>query len=293
MEKIAPHLTESWCFMDKSVAVIAIHGMGDTRSDFADELQSRLARRLGDEVFKQVHFDTVYYQDILQKNQNAMFRAMRRREIDFVKLRKFLLFGFSDAAGLERNADEDGSPYQQAQQKVLETLDSCANELASHTKPVVFIAHSLGCHVLSNYLWDAQAANARQGIWKGVPAAQNNVEKFRRLRTLRVLFTSGCNIPIFLAGFPREEIKPVKTTTGGYNFKWHNYYDQDDVLGWPLQPMSPAYREAVYRDREINADGGFFGKFTRGWNPLSHNGYWADKDFLKPLTAEILKHIDQ
>ena len=279
--------------MEKSLAVIAIHGMGDTPVDFADGLESRLNDRLGAQAFSQVHFDTVYYQGILQKNQNAMFRAMRRREIDYVKLRKFLLFGFSDAAGLARNATADDSPYEQAQQKILETLDSCASVLGSYTKPVIIVAHSLGCHVLSNYIWDAQSANTKQGIWKGSTRGQSNADKFRRLRTLRALFSSGCNIPIFLAGFPRENIKPVKTTTGGYNFKWHNYYDQDDVLGWPLQPMSPAYHRAIYRDREINADGGLYGKFTRGWNPLSHNGYWTDKDFLKPLAAEILKNIDQ
>ena len=279
--------------MEKSLAVIAIHGMGDTPVDFADDLESRLADRLGDDSFDQVHFDTVYYQDILQKNQNAMFRAMRRREIDYIKLRKFLLFGFSDVASLERNATEDGSPYQQAQEKILETLENCARELDSFSKPVIFIAHSLGCQVLSNYIWDAQSANARQGFWKGSPPAQNTADKYRRLKTLRALFTTGCNIPIFLAGFPRDKIKPVKTKTGGYNFKWHNFYDQDDVLGWPLRPMSPAYRSAIYRDEEINADGGFLGKFTRGWNPLSHNGYWTDRDFFKPLAAEILKHIDQ
>ena len=138
-----------------------------------------------------------------------------------------------------------------------------------------------------------QAAEFLTGIWKGNQPAQTNADKFRRLKTLRALFTSGCNIPIFLAGFPREEITPVKTTTGGYNFKWLNYYDQDDVLGWPLQPMSPAYHDAIHKDEQINADGGLLGKFTRGWNPLSHNGYWSDKDFLKPLAAEILKHTDR
>ena len=222
-----------------------------------------------------------------------MFRAMRRREIDFIKLRKFLLFGFSDAASLERNAGEDGSPYQQAQQKILDTLESCAAELGDFRKPVIFIAHSLGCHVLSNFLWDAQSANTRQGVWKNTQRTRTSADKLMRLKTLRGLFTAGCNMPIFLAGFPRDEIRPVKTSTDGYNFKWNNYYDQDDVLGWPLRPMSPAYHKAIFREEEINADGGFLGKFTRGWNPLSHNGYWKDKDFLKPLAAEILKHIDQ
>ncbi len=279
--------------MDKSLAVIAIHGMGDTAEDFADDLESRLEDRLGQQMFAQVHFDTVYFQGILQKNQNAMFRAMRRREIDYIKLRKFLLFGFSDAAGLERNTTLDGSPYHQAQQQILDTLERSASKLGSYKKPVIFIAHSLGCHVLSNYIWDAQSSSARQGVWKNSTAGQSAADKFRRLKTLRGLFTTGCNIPIFLAGFPRENIQPVKTSSGGYNFKWRNYYDQDDVLGWPLQPLSPAYRQAIYRDEEINADGGFLGKITRGWNPLSHNGYWTDRDFLKPLAAEIQKHIDQ
>ena len=91
-----------------------------------------------------------------------MFRAMRRREIDYIKLRKFLLFGFSDATGLERNAADDGSPYQQAQEKILETLETSASELGNNKKPVIFIAHSLGCHLISNYLWDAQSANPKQ-----------------------------------------------------------------------------------------------------------------------------------
>jgi hypothetical protein len=279
--------------MDKSLAVIAIHGMGDTPRDYAAGLKSKLEKRLGAEQFSFVHFESVYYQDILQKNQAAMFKAMRRREIDFIKLRKFLLYGFSDAAGLERNASEPGSPYRQAQQKILDTLERCAETLGSYRKPVIFVAHSLGCHVLSNYIWDAQATHARQGLWQGSTKLRTADDKFRRLKTLRALFTTGCNIPIFLAGFPRDNIKPVKTSTGGYNFKWHNYYDQDDVLGWPLRPLSPAYLKAIYRDEQINADGGFLGKFTRGWNPLSHNGYWRDKDFLKPLAAEIGKHIDQ
>ena len=279
--------------MEKSLAVVAIHGMGDTPVGFAEDLESRLKRRLGHELFSQLHFDTVYYQDILQKNQNATFAAMQEREIDYIKLRKFLLFGFSDAASLERNATADGSPYEQAQQKILNTLENCASELGSYQKPIVFIAHSLGCHVLSNYIWDAQSADARQGIWKSMASEQTDRDDFRRLKTLRSLFTTGCNIPIFLAGFPRENIKPVTTTSGGYNFKWHNYYDRDDVLGWPLRPLSPAYEQTIYRDKEINAAGGFFGTFWRGWNPLSHMGYWTDRDFLKPLEAEIKKHIDR
>ena len=33
---------------------------------------------------------------------------------------------------------------------------------------------------------------------------------------------------------------------------WHIYYDEDNVLGWPLKPLSDEYRNRV-KDHEMNA----------------------------------------
>ncbi|MCK5433566.1 MAG: hypothetical protein KAJ03_12535, partial [Gammaproteobacteria bacterium] len=63
--------------------------------------------------------------------------------------------------------------------------------------------------------------------------------------------------------------------------QWHNYYDEDDVLGWPLKPLSGEYRNRV-KDHEMNA-GGLF----KSWNPMSHGGYWKDNDFLAPVSSYI------
>ncbi|MGE0623752.1 MAG: hypothetical protein AB7I04_04780 [Pseudomonadales bacterium] len=274
--------------MSREVIVLALHGMGDTGEDFADELAEKLADRLGQADWDRVHFDSIYYQPVLQANQERTLRAMRAEPLDGIELRKFLLYGFSDAAGLERRAASPGSPYEQVQ-KIIRGVLKNAYRMVGGPKPVVLIAQSLGCQVISNYLWDAQKpGKASQGVWKS-PTTQRGsaLDSFLRLKSLRCLYTTGCNIPIFLAGFPEAQIRAVKTAEDGYAFRWHNYYDEDDVLGWPLKPLSASYRQAVYRDYVVNANGTLLGTLTHGWNALSHTRYWVDADVLKPLASDI------
>ena len=61
-----------------------------------------------------------------------------------------------------------------------------------------------------------------------------------------------------------------------------NFFDADDVLGYPLKPLSPSYGNAVSEDIEINV-GGLF----TSWNPISHTEYWTDNDFTEPVARLI------
>lgn len=277
--------------MPKEIAILTFHGMGKNKRDYADDLKEELADELGKGSWAQVHFEPIFFQDIFQPNQDRVMREMKKEEIDWITLREFLLFGFSDAAGLERKASANNSPYEKVQKKIFKALDCSYFALGSQFKPVIIVAQSLGGQVISNYIWDSQAKNPKQGIWKdGQP---DNVTKgspqdrFRRLKSLKFLFTTGCNIPIFLAGFQKDQIKAISTSGKGYNFTWHNYYDRDDVLGWPLKPLNLSYKKAVFEDKEINAGGGFFKSLATGWNPFSHGNYWEDSDFIKPLSKKI------
>lgn len=273
--------------MAKEVILLAIHGMGDTKSDFAEDLEEKIADRLGVSDWSQVHFDSIYYQPILQDNQERCFRDMMKKNLDWVRLRRFMLYGFSDATGTERRAPLKDSPYHEVQKIIRNTLEK-AYHFTGGPKPVILIAQSLGAQVISNYLWDSQLENPTRGTWKhDPPPSDPALEKFLRLRTLRFLYTTGCNIPIFLAGFPQSDIKAVATSTKGYAFRWKNFYDEDDVLGWPLKPLSPSYRAAVYSDKEVNASGSIFGSIGQAWNPLSHSAYWKDREILKPLQRDL------
>lgn len=278
--------------MNKDLAILPVHGMGRTERDFADELRDALKKRLGTASWRHVQWEPVYYQGLLQKAEDEVFKHLRQAaELDWIKLRKFMLFSFADASGLEHGATRPGSVYEQAQKIILRALDTAYNALGQELKPVIIIAQSLGGQVISNYLWDSQQPSARQGIWRdgqdqGTP--KNTPRgKFRRLKTLDCLFTTGCNIPLFVASHGREHIKPVKTRTGGYNFDWYNLYDEDDILGWPLQPLSADYKKAVTRDIAVNAGQGIHW-LTNAWNPLSHTQYWRDDEVLKRIERRIL-----
>jgi len=272
--------------MGQEVIVLAVHGMGDTAPDFAERLRADLADRMGDD-WQRVYFDTIYYQGVFQENEERVMRAMRRVGLDSLALRKFVLYGFSDATGLEREAENANRPYHQVQAIIRRTLKRAYDRLGG-PKPVLIIAQSLGCQVMSNYLWDAQKRSPRRGVWRAPRTRRRTrLDSFLRLKDLRFFYTTGCNIPIFLAGFPESDIVAVKVDTQGYAFRWKNFYDRDDVLGWPLKPLCASYETAVHADIEMNAGGSLLGNLTHGWNTLSHTRYWEDSEVQAPLVSDI------
>jgi hypothetical protein len=122
------------------------------------------------------------------------------------------------------------------------------------------------------------------GIWHGSldgVARGSAHDRFRRLRTLQRLYTTGCNIPLFVAGH-----QPIEAIKGQPSLKWINFFDEDDVLGWPLQPLSPSYAQRV-EDVPVNAGSGLVGTLTLSWNPLSHLGYWSEPQVLRHIAASI------
>ncbi len=277
------------------VALIAVHGMGETLPDYADGLMTHVRGRLG-ALAGQVVMRSVYYQRILHDNQRLVWdRTAATGKVRYDALRKFVLYGLGDAAGLETRKEMPGSVYEQAQGEIATTLLSA--HAARPGMPVVFVAQSLGGQVLSSYLYDAQKAAAGKpvgaGIWRNIDAWATaalgrplTVSELTFIggRTCAGLVTTGCNIPIFVAAHQEMHIIPIAPPTS--LFKWINYYDPDDVLGWPLQPLSGGYR-ALVEDRAINAGGGMGDLLMRSWNPLAHNTYWDDDAVLSAIVAML------
>ncbi len=256
----------------KKVALITLHGMGMTDRHYFDELEAGLRKRLR-ENWESVSFQNVQYGPILQDPEDELWNAMireKKNSLDAIRLRQFFLYGFADAGSLEFSGRNNKKKYRDVQKEIRNKLDNAYKDLADHpTKPVVIIAQSLGCQVISNYLWDAQH-NAH--IFKK-PALKNRAhDEFRRLKTLHNLVTTGCNIPLFIAGL--DDRKCFKKPSDA--FRWDNYYDPDDVLGWPLRQLGASY--SIVNDHPINAGG-----LLTFWNPMSHTGYWKDADVLDPL----------
>lgn len=282
----------------KKAALITVHGMGDTPPNYADQIKAEISQRLGPKS-DALHVGSVYYQDILQANQERVWTALNGR-LRWGFLRKFLLYGFADAAGLESGKEGLKSVYSIAQQKIAKEL-YLAKQAVGESGPVIFLAHSLGCQVVSCYFWDALKARAGRpvsiGIWQDINAFQQVItggpslspadHSFLQGSTFHQFITTGCNIPVFVAAHATADIIPIRPSG---NFEWLNFYDPDDVLGWPLAGLSDHYA-AVVKDCPVNADSGALGWVLKSWNPASHLEYWGDHDLLGQLEKVLLKYL--
>jgi hypothetical protein len=70
----------------------------------------------------------------------------------------------------------------------------------------------------------------------------------------------------------------------GLEGEWINFYDKDDVVGYPLKGLNAIYDERVLEDREVNV-----GDWRSNWNPLSHNGYWESPKVYEPIASALVK----
>ena len=280
------------------VAFVAVHGMGETPPTYAEKIFAEIRRRIPRSKAR-IAMGSVYYQKILQDNETEVWnRVSRHAKVNYDHLRKFLLFGFGDAAGLENGKEFDHSAYEMAQLDIARTLLGAREHFTTNPR-LVLLTHSLGCQVMSNYIYDAQKSQHSRvtlGIWKdiqrfafaisGRPRLTDEEIYFLRCETCNGWITTGCNIPIFVAAHKNMLIIPIRKPENKA-FRWLNIYDPDDVLGWPLQPLSAGYRDLV-EDRVVNAGVGVVDLVLKSWNPLSHHVYWMDKEVLEPLEAMLL-----
>ena len=270
--------------MTAEIAVLAIHGVGSQEPDYAEEMFDELQDRLTgmDKDAEKVAWGSVYWADVLEKRQLAYFNAAKRRgDLDFLRLRKFLLTAFGDASAYQKVESDANTTYEQIHQKVQDEVTSIyRNQLDAKPRPLIILAHSLGGHIISNFIWDHQKAATRD----------TNLSPFERMEKVCGIVTFGSNIPLFT--FAYETVQPITFPPKNLpahlvkKAKWLNFYDPDDVLGYPLKAINAAYAKVVSKDIAINAGG-----LLTSWNPLSHTQYWLDNDFTKPVAKLIGRFI--
>jgi hypothetical protein len=257
--------------MATDLGVLIIHGIGSQDPHFSDEMILELQDRV--DGSDRIAWQPVFWADVLKKAQESYLRrANSKNTLDYMGIRRFVVGALGDASAYRRVNNELNSTYGRIHTIIRDDVANLQGQLGN-AKPLVILAHSLGGQIMSNYIWDIQ---------HGTEIVTPGNNSFEKIRTLKGLITFGCNIPLFT--FALDKVVPIELPAGA---KWVNYYDPDDVLGYLLKPLSIEYRATVSRDISINV-GGLFS----GWNPLSHNGYWTDNDFTKPV-AKFLSGLLQ
>ena len=272
--------------MSKELGIIVIHGMGSQGEEFAqkmiEEINGRVKKNKKDP--DQIAWQPVHWADILEPRElDYLKEARKENDLDFVGLRKFVLTKLGDAVAYQqiKGRNESNKTYEEIHSRVKNDIKELYTEgLQSNDKPLIVIAHSLGAAIMSNYIWDIQKKIADT----------TGMTDFEKMDTLSGMITFGCNLPLYTFAYdPVEAIKfPSDNLPDDFKqkAKWYNYFDRDDILGYPLKAISLSYNNVVSEDIEINV-----GNIFSSWNPMSHTKYWTDNDFTKPVSEFISEFL--
>jgi hypothetical protein len=277
------------------VAVAIVHGVGVQGSDFAepmiDDLTGRFASELGvsrSEALGELAIEAVHWAPVLQDAQTKLWRNVSARgDLDFVDLRRFMVDFAGDAIAYQPTP-RSREVYDAVHAVLARSLRALARS-AGPDAPLCVIAHSLGTIIASNYFYDLSQSR-RPGM---VSKAVREVKKSTPLEngeTLALLYTMGSPIAIWSLryedfGMPIHVPSPkLETHHPGLVGEWVNFYDADDVIGYPLGALNDAYARSIEGDVAVNVGGPL-----TSWSPLSHGGYWTDADVTKPIARSLAR----
>ncbi len=278
----------------KKIGVLIIHGVGSQEADYSAEMVSELRDRLGS-AESRLAWEEILWAPLLKPREDILWQCMKQAqdasgkplELDWMGVRKFLVHNVGDAFAYHRDYREKKTAYSLIHNKVSSSIATLNSKLADPAAPIVVMAHSLGAHIMSDYIWDRQ---------KALPG-----DLLTPIPDLVAIITFGANIPLFSLTY--DVAKPIRLPGKGIKkteliktSRWLNFFDRDDVLGWPikvlyaknLSKLNKAQKDTVSRidDREINV-----GSLIVNWNPAAHEEYWTDDDFTKPVESYLKRLV--
>lgn len=283
--------------MPQKIAVAVIHGIGEANPEFKEEdspkftsgfakkLKSEFAEVLDEEVDTvdaKLVIEPIYWAEVVQAIQDELCDRLQiqGKLKKFFKLGEFIFHSLSDSVAYQVTSSPSSSDrhiYDGIHQCFSDTLKKLATS-AGAKAPLCIVAHSLGSTIASNYIWDLQNNLAQISI------GNTPLEKGE---TLALFYTFGSQIAFWSLrhkdfGTPIAVPSP-KLSQHYPNLKgeWVNFYDEDDLLGYPIQNINEKYKRVV-KDKKVNAGG-----MLQNWNPTSHNEYWKDGQVVKPIAKTL------
>ena len=257
--------------MASQLVFLAIHGIGDETANMADDLKAGLKTELQKRGMRRFGFHFASYHDLLPDQPETVWEQTAGSEIGIKGSRALALRQLGHAVPYQYRSEGRGSLYRQIHDRIRLAIAE-ANEDLNEGGSLVILAQSFGCQLLSNYIWDLQKGI---GLWeRGRPRPQD------RLGSLKLLMTTGCSIPLFVAGLDKIEAfeKPNE------EFNWLNFYDRRDPFGWPLKPLSSDFENSF--DNLVTGDVAV----RTGAGVQGHINYWKKRHMLWKLAHAALTY---
>ncbi|MFD1956331.1 chemotaxis protein [Paenibacillus thailandensis] len=274
--------------MPQKLAVIVIHGLGRHKEDFADRFMIQLKKRYADaaginDPGNHLAIRPVHWAEILEvREERLKARLYGHNRLRYKLLRNYLIHYLADAVAYQPLEVND-QIYRDIHATISTALQRLTEE-AGPEAPLCAISHSMGTVIASNYFYDMQNATR----WK--PDVLEPGSPLARGETLSLFYSCGTTLPLWSLRY-RDFDRPIRVPADaayaaakGITGEWVNFYDRDDILGYPLRSIDPAYGRAVREDVQINAGG-----MLRSWNPFSHGGYFTNGSMLRRIAAGLVR----
>jgi hypothetical protein len=281
--------------MTKRLAVAIVHGIGAQDPDFAAPIEARLRTLFGALIAPyskdpqhELVVKPVYWAPALQRDEDLLrSRLGKTGRFDYKRLRNFMINFAADAIAYQPTGD-DRQAYAEIHRIFAATLSHLALE-AGDSAPLAIIAHSLGTVITSNYLYDLQNDAGKNLVPVSVKAVMGDTP-LEWGETLAFLCTAGSPIALWSLryhDFGTSIEMPHPHFAEHYPkvlAEWLNFYDKDDVIGYPLKGLNETYAAAVTEDRQVNV-----GRLLSFWNPTSHSYYLEDRDVILPIADSLAR----
>ncbi|MGN4457457.1 chemotaxis protein [Bacillus cereus group sp. MYBK57-1] len=272
----------------QKIAVVIIHGIGEQKPEFADKMITEIKKiftkelsGIVDDPASQLIIKPIFWAELFAEKEEELFQSIVLNEnLHFKELRRFVIHYLGDAIAYQP-VETAKQNYERIHEKIAQNLNEIY-KIAGETAPLCVISHSLGSVIASNYFYDLQ--------FKKDDLNSHHLSPLEKGDTLALFYTLGTTLPLWSLryyNFNRPINIPsakLKDYYPGLIGEWINFYDKDDILGYPLRNIDESYANAVTEDKEINVGG-----LITGWNPLSHHAYFTDQNVIKPIVESLAR----
>ena len=278
--------------MSQSIAVAIVHGTGRKEPDFADEmidiLHEKFPAHLSTDEKNNANLviEPVYWADLTRKREDEIWEKVKKSgPMDNLNIRRFIFNVTGDTLAYQPSEGRR-ELYVGVHDRMADAFEKLVDK-AGPKAPLCIFAHSMGTIVAHNFLYDMQ--NEEEGTYQGPNRAETPLE---RSDTLSLFVTCGSPLAIWrlrfgddykAIRFPGDEVEELYPNLKP---KWLNVYDQDDVLGYPITELTEDYKQLA-ADGYLEDQPRDVGAFWKSWNPLSHKGYFRDKDSINTLAGHL------
>ena len=288
--------------------IVLIHGIGDKCDGFSLWLQGKIKSEFERTVLRVlshkppedgIRFCEALWNNVTQVDQDklwdALFPLMENRNIpskELVKSPLSLFRRFKYMSLFRRlvvNFQGDivayiespgANKYQLVHGKVYQAFEACTKDIvstgATPQNPILVtvVGHSLGAVIASDLLYDALIKKTRW--WPSQLCLAN-------------MMSLGSPLALYKLRYGSDGDSFTQTITmQDSHGRWINFYDPQDIIGYPLKRLNKSYDEAVFLDKEMNV-----GQWWNPWHlllqntPFNHHLYLRDRVVAKAIGRKV------